>query len=131
MVYRSTNLRTMKTIKAIKFNCETKTIEEIELNGSLEDFYKHIGNNCSLMEIGLNFDHKGVRNSVIIDEEGRINNSPIGGVVIGGCIFVGNALIVGYDEEGESISTSVTLEEAQKGMNYEWISKVESEQFQF
>ena len=129
MVYRSTNLRTMN--KAIKFNCEIQTIEEIELNGSLEDFYKHIGNNCSLMEIGLNFDHKGVRNSVIIDEEGRINNSPIGGVVIGGRIFVGNALIVGYDEEGESVSTSVTLEEAQKGMNYEWISKEDSEQFQF
>jgi hypothetical protein len=121
----------MKTIKAIKFNCETQTIEEIELNGSLEDFYKHIGNNCSLMEVGLNFDYKGVRNSVLIDEEGRINNSPIGGVVIGGCIFVGNALIVGYDKEGESISTNISVEEAESDMYYEWISKEDSEQFQF
>lgn len=102
-------------MRAIKYDCQKKTIEEIQLENTLESFYKAIGNGCDTMENAFEFDYNGKSHTVIVDENGRISRNPIGGVILKGIMpLVGNVIVVGFDEDsGNAVSATIAMADAE------------------
>ena len=102
-------------MRAIKYDCQKKTIQEIEIDNTLESFYKAIGNDCDTMENAFEFDYYGRSHTVIVDENGRVSRNPIGGVILKGIApLVGNVIVVGFDEDnGDAISASIPMADAE------------------
>jgi len=102
-------------MRAIKYDCVNKLVQEVEIENTLESFYQAIGNGCNTMENAFEFDYFGKSHTVIVDENGRVNEKPIGGVILKGVPpLVGNVLVVGFNEDdGDAISASIPMEDAQ------------------
>ena len=82
---------------------------------TLQDMYKHIG--CSMVEV-VNYKHISVVEDIWVDEEGllkptgeqrffKVSNLPY----LHNGVIAGRGLILGSTREGETISTSLTIEE--------------------
>ena len=98
-------------MRAILINAENKTVTEITIDakkGVLSQWYKNIG--CDLVQVGH---YISEHDSILVDEEGLFKN-PSNFFSYYGAIqpFAGNGLIVGVDEEGETVGCDITLEEA-------------------
>lgn len=125
------------TIKAIKIDVERQEVYEIEIENTLQGKYDAIGNDCELIEVGGYFPRMKVpfsrpRDVMYVDEEiaaklgfefARIldvgvfkcaippysqNAEVLNNLVTQQC--VGNAIIVGTDQEGNTISHHQTIE---------------------
>ena len=121
----------MKKIKAIKIDAVSKRIYEIEITPELQSYYTEM--NCDLIEIGCrvyptmyNTDEI-VQQSILadvlyVDEEGsfKSNNSFIFCTGYGQQIrtFLGTALVVGTDEEGNTVSHKQDVEKFKKYINF-------------
>lgn len=96
--------------KALKINVEKQTIESVEIN-DYKDIYAKIGNGCQLFEIPLEFENG---DGLYCDEESLLRGQDIkGGFMMPDwrIPIVGNAIILGCDEEGDSISCKSTISE--------------------
>jgi hypothetical protein len=100
-------------MKAILIDPFTKTITEVEHNGDYKQIYELIGCYCFT---AVNLDNKG--NAVYVDDNGLIediDNQQFfmifnqDGVP---AVLAGKGLILGCDAEGESVSTTISLEAA-------------------
>ena len=92
-------------MKAAKINVEKKTIELVEITDDYRSYYPHLSPHCSLFTCGFTLSHN---EGIFVDDEGLLNGTAeLGGFAIdtedGIFPFVGNGLIIGCDEEGESI----------------------------
>jgi len=125
------------TIKAIKVDVERQEVYEIEIENTLQHKYDAIGNDCELIEVGGYFPRvtepfSHPRDVMYVDEEiasklgfefARIldigvfkyaippysqNAEAITDSIIRQC--VGNAIIVGTDQEGNTISHHQTID---------------------
>ena len=125
------------TIKAIKIDVERQEVYEIEIENTLQGKYDAIGNDCELIEVGGYFPRmtepfSRPRDVMYVDEEiaaklgfefARIldigvfkyavppysqNAEVLNNLVAQQCI--GNAIIVGTDQEGNTISHHQTIE---------------------
>jgi hypothetical protein len=47
----------MPKIKAIKIDVDAQSIYEIEIDANLDSYYKAIGNDCRLIEVGARLPH--------------------------------------------------------------------------
>lgn len=95
--------------KAIKINVETKMIEEIVLGDSFKDIYPAIGNGCTTFACPVDFPNG---DALYCDDESLLRPDDIkGGFIMEGwrVPIIGNALIMGVDEDGNSISFSSSL----------------------
>ena len=99
-------------MKAILIDSKKKTVTEITIDENaealLEEWYKHI--NCEIVEVAHDIsDH----DSILVDEEGFFK-SPTHFFTYNGAhqLFAGNGLIVGRNEDGETVDCEITLEEA-------------------
>jgi hypothetical protein len=86
-------------MKAIKIDVDERDVYEVELDGSLESYYKQIG--CSIVEKrtiddshDLVFDEEG---DFKLEDEGFARGFQLSAL---GFPIIGNALIVSYDQRG-------------------------------
>ena len=94
--------------KAILINVEAHTITETTI-GHYSEIYKAIGNGCNTFECPVELENG---DTVYIDGEG-LYHDPKGCFIMTdwGYPLVGNAIILGTDEEGESVDCQSTIEE--------------------
>lgn len=113
-------------MKALKINTETRTIEEIFIDGSLKSIYDAIGNGCTCFECPVSFEND---DTLYVDEEGLFHDVNGGMAVKGfGNPIVGNGLIIGTDiETGESRDCLSTVEEIKSKIK--WISKEDANMY--
>lgn len=98
-------------MKAIKIDVEQKKLYHIEINDFM-DIYPAIGNGCDLFAIPINFPNG---DSLYTDEEGLLKPEMIGCFQMNDWDYplVGNAIIIGHDDEGNSTDVKSSIEEIQ------------------
>jgi hypothetical protein len=94
--------------KAILINVEAQTITETTI-GHYSDIYKAIGNGCNTFECPAELENG---DTVYADECG-LYNDPKGCFIVNGWGYplVGNCIILGTDDEGDSTDCKSTVEE--------------------
>ena len=111
----------MKTIKAILIDVENKQIKEVDLettsNHFLLSIYEKLKCDCITSACGDLFDR--LSHSLYVDDEALLRDEPLGAFFIkigeGGHlyesqVFSGNGIIVGKDDEGNSIDHQLDVE---------------------
>ena len=107
-------------MKSFKINSAERKIEVVEIN-SWEDIAPQIGNGCTTFAAPVTLDNE---DTIYVDDEGLFNSFE-GGFKMEGWSYpiVGNGIVQGTDEEGESIEPLTTKEELEKMII--WVSKEE------
>lgn len=110
-----------KNTQAIKIDVAAKSLSLITLK-DWRDIAPTISENCSIFECPVTFENG---DTIYIDEEGLYNDFE-GGFTMDGWRYplVGNALLIGSDEEGESKNVETTMVELLKLIT--WVSKEQS-----
>ena len=95
-------------MRAIKINVENQTLEYVEVEG-INTYYEQIGNECSTFACPVTFDNN---DGLFVDDEGLFHKN-IGAFYMKdwSSPIVGNALIIGCDDEGESVDCKTTIED--------------------
>lgn len=119
-------MTTKKQIRIVVINPETKTIEEqfIDSKNTLESYYRIIGNGCELVTSSLSYDSEdGINNAMLCDDEILLRTYDIqaGFRVDNRATFINTAIWVGCDENGETCSTDITIEELESLIT--WVGK--------
>lgn len=110
-------------MKAILINPETQTISEIQIDGGLESMYKAM--DCEMIEAPVNFDND---DTLYCDEEGLFKPQKGGIIAKDWCMpILGKVLIVGSDDEGNSVDVRGTIE-TYKDM-FKWVSETDAETY--
>lgn len=105
-------------MKVIKINVEDKTITEIEIDGSLNSIYEAIGNGCTTFTSPIYYDND---DAMYCDDESLLRPSTIQGAFIypnWNYPIVSNAIIIGTDSEGGSISCKSTINMIKKDIRF-------------
>jgi len=107
--------------QAIKIDVASKSLSIITLN-DWQEIAPAISENCSLFACPVTFENG---DTIYVDEEGLYNDFE-GGFTMDGWRYplVGNALLIGSDEEGESKNVETTMVELLKMIT--WVSKEDS-----
>ena len=106
-------------MRAIKIDSANRTITHIELGKGLQPIYDAIGNGCRCFTSPIDFENG---DAMYADDEGLFNPFE-GGIMMPEWSYpiVGNVLIVGTDEEGDSTDCKTTVEEITPLI--QWIDK--------
>lgn len=107
----------MKMKKAIKIDVVKKTVYQIELSDDYKAIYGAIGNGCTIFCAPIEFENG---DTLYSDEEGLLHEK------MEGCFMmpnwksplVGNAIILGTDDEGDSIDAKSTIEEIESKIHF-------------
>lgn len=96
-------------MKAFLIDPAAKTVTEVEYTGNWRDIYPLIDCDCF-----TTVDIDG-QNTMFLDDEGLIGDKDRHYFAYGKSLppLVGKALVLGYDEEGETVASTLTLEEVQ------------------
>ena len=105
-------------MKAIKINSELKKIYIVYIN-HYNEIYPHLNPQCTTFCCPVTFENQ---DTIFSDDEGLYNQFE------GGFIFndwnyplVGNAIILGTDNEGDSVDVKTSIQEIEKKIT--WVSK--------
>lgn len=90
-------------MKAILINPFDETITEVEYSGDFKQIYKLI--DCSTFDVVMLCDS----DDLFVDDEGLLKDNRY--FSWSGRNFAGKGLILGHDDEGESIATTYDLQE--------------------
>jgi len=127
-------------IKVIKIDAEKQLVYQIEIENTLQAKYDAIGNDCRLIEVGARFRHNNPLRSyddvMYVDEESLLKFDSIDAQHEIGIFklllpmnqvdngrydphkiihkFVGNAIIVGTSNDGETESANVSIEKVRE-----------------
>jgi len=95
-------------MKAILIDSKNKTITDVNVEGDqLQGWYKLIG--CKYVEAAHYFNE---HDSIMVDEEGMLTQPEAFFFVEGAHQpFSGNGLVVGVDEDGETVDVNMTAKE--------------------
>lgn len=98
-------------MKAIKINAEAMCLEVVTIE-NYKDIYAHIGDNCRTFAVPVVLDNN---DGIYIDDEGLYNDYTMGFMFKDWAYpIVGNGLICGADDMGESIDAQSKLEDIAK-----------------
>lgn len=101
-------------MRAILIDPAARTVTEVEHNGDYRDIYRHIECDC--------FSVVGIDDvdSVFIDDEGLLKDEPGPFFALAGYPqpLAGRGLILGCDEEGETIAARMSLDEARAMVSF-------------
>lgn len=112
----------MKT-KALFIDAKSQTISEVKIGRGLQDVYTMIGGECQLVETAF-YGKDG--DWCVVDEEGLFHSHETGFAVMGDDgemlnVFVGSGVMMGADEEGDTVDVKTTVEELSKRI--QWVDK--------
>lgn len=99
----------MKELRGYLIDPEKKTIEPVIHNGDYKQIYKFIGADC--------FDVVRIddENMIFVDDEGLLNGTRYFFMLKGyPQPFAGKGLLMGSNDEGDTVSSSMRLEDVQK-----------------
>lgn len=109
--------------KVILIDAVNRIIKLVEID-TYKDIYLHL--NCDMFEVATELENN---DSIYVDEEGLLTNPQhffeYEGAHQAG--FAGNGLVIGTDEEGESVDAKTTLEEVIKKVKFKSIGEVRAE----
>ena len=93
--------------KALKIDVVNQTVTNILID-DIEDIYKEIGNGCELFCCPVNFDNG---DTLYADDESLLRENVEGCFLMSDWAYaiVGNAIILGTDEEGESVDCKSSI----------------------
>ena len=110
-------------MKAVLINVKDRTVTDVEIKGKvLNQWYKLL--NCHLVTIGTYLDD---HDSIMVDDEGLFGlDSESMFFTFKGAHqpFAGNGLIVGVDDEGNSVSPNVTANDVRSKIKFHTLSEV-------
>lgn len=96
-------------MRIIKIDVEKKKITDVLHDGTLENIYRLIGNGCRTFTCPVEFNSL---DALYCDDESLLRPDDIkGGFIMNGWSYpiVGNALVIGTDEEGDSRDTHTSM----------------------
>jgi hypothetical protein len=100
--------------KAILINPENNTITEVEIGEGISEIYAQI--ECRAFDI-VRLGKKGKQeNDVYVDDEGLLGEIKFGFSIGNSQPLAGKGLILGCNNQGESVDTNLTLEEAKSNV---------------
>lgn len=99
-------------LKGIKINCETQTIEEVEVEGTYPALYEAM--ECDLIQ-PIPFDKK---HDIHLDEEGFLKNPHRGYMVCAGRLLTGICIILRVTEAGNLKSHTLDFEAVKKQVKF-------------
>lgn len=101
-------------MKAILINSKTKEIKEVEMGKDYKEIYSQL--ECEMFQIGTEL---AEQDAIYVDEEGLMNGTDVFFVYEGAHQpFAGNGLILGTDDEGESVSCKIKLDEVKNKVKF-------------
>jgi hypothetical protein len=103
-------------MKAIKIDVRTKKVYEIELEEGLQAIYDNL--NCNTFSCPIQYEND---DCMYCDDEALLFPELIEGAFIypdWSYPIVSNALIIGTDEDGNSVDCKSTIEEISKGIKF-------------
>lgn len=118
-------------MRALKIDSVAKTITEIDIPKGelLERAYAEIG--CDMIEVAIDIEIGDDKfDSVYVDENALIKNSPpphwftIEG---GHQPFAGSGVVAGLDEEGETVSATISLEKLTSMVTFKSLGEIQAE----
>jgi hypothetical protein len=106
----------MKTKKAILIDVANRTVTETTI-GNYTDIYHAIGDGCRCFTVPVEFENL---DALYVDDEGLLNDTPKGCFMMKGWDYpiVGNGVILGTDEEGESIDHKSDIDEIRSQVKF-------------
>jgi hypothetical protein len=101
--------------RAILINVQERSLSYVTIN-HWTDIYTHIANNCDNFECPISFKNC---DTIYCDGEGRLKEF-VGGFMMENWNYAifGNGLILGTDEEGDSVDCITTIEEIQSKIKF-------------
>lgn len=102
--------------KGIKLNVETQAVEVVTLGNDYREIYDVIGNDCKYFEVPITFENN---DAMYCDEEALLKPFA-GGIIMDGWMqpIVGNVLILGTNEDGESCDAKMTIDELKNQIKF-------------
>lgn len=99
-------------MKAILIDVKNKELKEVDIDG-LDSIYKAMG--IKTIELATHIDKK---NLIYVDEEGMFGDTGYWFRYRGSRAFAGNGLITGIGRDGQSKSTTISLEDAKSNVTF-------------
>ena len=91
-------------MKAIHIDPFNKTVKEVDTHGNLEDIYNLLG--CDTLDaVGID-----EQNVLYVDDCGLLKNNQRY-FNINGKVLAGNGVVIGFDDEGDSVDTSLNADD--------------------
>jgi hypothetical protein len=129
-----------QTIKAILIDSEKREIREVELiqeNGSTnQSIYKEL--KCDYITSACSELFGKIGHALFVDDEGLLKTHPLGAFCVSlnprpytSQTLSGNGIIVGIDNEGETVSHKLDIEMIEKIVVWEDISNLPQPSFEF
>jgi hypothetical protein len=105
-------------MKAIKIDVEKREVRFIEIESELQPMYEAIGNGCSCISSVISYENE---DTMYADDEALLNPEKIkGGFMYPDWQFpiVSNVIILGTDEEGNSVDCKSTLAQIKSNLRF-------------
>jgi hypothetical protein len=114
-------------MKAIKIDVVKQDVYYVEMEKDYHRIYDEIGNGCTLFCCPVEFDNS---DALYSDDEGLLHENLEGCFMMEGwrIPLVGNAIILGTDEEGDSTDVASTVEEIKSKIIF-WGDKKKAEDY--
>jgi len=123
----------MKTIKAILIDVENKQIKELELQSESSYFNLYKELKCEYITSACGDLFNRLSHALFVDDEGLLKEEHLGafcirigetGHLYESQVFSGNGIIVGINDEGESIDHELDLEIIKDIVKWEDVAKL-------
>ena len=123
-IFTVSNIKTYDMKKAYLIDPEKKTIEAVELDGDLKSIYKLL--DCDMIAAPIEFDNK---DTMFVDDEGLFKEQK-GAIKMKDWSYpiVGKVMIIGCDDEGESVDVKTPIEFFQKEII--WVNEADTKRWQ-
>lgn len=105
-------------MKGIKIDVEKQKVYYIDIDSKLESIYNAIGNGCQIFTSPISYKNG---DTMYCDDESLLNPEDIKGAFIypdWNYPIVSNAIIMGTDEEGNSVDCKLTIEDVSYGIRF-------------
>ena len=105
-------------MKAILIDVKTQEIKEVEYDNTLQNIYDLI--DCRAFDLVRLNEVDGIFNSIFVDDEGLLKDNLYFEYSDSGRVFqlAGSGLILGVDDEGNSISPTLNVEDVKGKVSF-------------
>ena len=101
-------------MKAILIDSINKEVKEVEIGKGIDEMYKFL--NCEIFTIASYLDKQ---DAIFVDDEGLMNGTDVFFTYEGAHQpFAGNGLIMGCDDEGESVDCKISFAEVKDKVKF-------------